>query len=136
MSTRQVRLHPDADDAGDDPVGHRAHPRSAGGQITTDMMNRVVAGSYQASCRRSAACQRLLSPTAPEKTDSPAKAAGVVALFTAIPAGMNKAAGLIFMVMFVGGMFGVLRATGAIEAGIERLLHVTSRERLPADQRG
>jgi uncharacterized ion transporter superfamily protein YfcC len=68
----------------------------------------------------------VLSPTAPAPTDSPARAAGVVALFAAIPAGMTRSANLIFMVMFAGGMFGVLRATGAIDAGVDRLLHLTS----------
>lgn len=68
----------------------------------------------------------LLSPTSPAETDSPARAAGVVTLFTVVPAGMSRSAGLIFMVMFVGGMFGVMRATGAIDAGVDRLLHVAS----------
>jgi uncharacterized ion transporter superfamily protein YfcC len=47
-------------------------------------------------------------------------------MFTAIPAGMVKGANLIFMVMFVGGMFGVMRRTGAIDAGVDRLLNLTS----------
>ncbi len=68
----------------------------------------------------------LLAPIAPSESDSPARAAGLVALFTAISAGMTKSASLIFMVMFVGGMFGVLRATGAIDAGVDRLLHLIS----------
>ncbi len=29
------------------------------------------------------------------------------------------------MVLFIGGMFGILNKTGAIESGLERLLHVT-----------
>jgi uncharacterized ion transporter superfamily protein YfcC len=68
----------------------------------------------------------LLLPAVPAQTDSPARAAGIVALFAAIPAGMSRSANLIFMVMFAGGMFGVLRATGAIDAGVDRLLHLTS----------
>jgi uncharacterized ion transporter superfamily protein YfcC len=39
---------------------------------------------------------------------------------------MSKSANLIFMVMFAGGMFGVLRATGAIDASVDRLLYLTS----------
>jgi len=50
----------------------------------------------------------------------------LVALFTSVPAGMAKSATLIFMVMFVGGVFGVLRATGAIDAGVDWLLHLSS----------
>ena len=68
----------------------------------------------------------LLSPPAPSASDSPARAAGVVALFAAIPAGMAKQANLVFMVMFMGGLFGIMRATGAIDAAIDRLLHLTS----------
>ncbi len=68
----------------------------------------------------------LLSLSAPTTTDVPARAAGFVAFFADIPAGMIKQANLIFMVVFIGGMFGVLRATGAIDAAIDRLLHLTS----------
>jgi uncharacterized ion transporter superfamily protein YfcC len=49
-----------------------------------------------------------------------------VAIFSTIPVGMQAAASLIFMIMFIGGMFGVLKATGALDAGIERLLALTS----------
>lgn len=48
-----------------------------------------------------------------------------LAIVTAIPQGMEKAAGLIFMITALGGMFGVLRATGTLEAAIERLLAIT-----------
>ena len=51
--------------------------------------------------------------------------ASPLAIVTAIPAGMERAAGLIFMITALGGMFGVLRATGTLEAAIERLLVVT-----------
>jgi len=68
----------------------------------------------------------LLAPTAPTPKEKPARAASVVSMFTAIPAGMVKGANLIFMVMFVGGMFGVMRRTGAIDAGVDRLLNLTS----------
>ena len=48
-----------------------------------------------------------------------------MSIFAAIPAGMVKQAPLIFMVMFIGGMFGVLRKTGALDAGIDRVLSAT-----------
>jgi uncharacterized ion transporter superfamily protein YfcC len=85
----------------------------------------VVPGSYHVSPKVNG-LPALLSTTAPAETDSPARAAGLVALFTTIPAGMTKSATLIFMVMFVGGMFGVLRATGAVDAGVNRLLQLSS----------
>jgi uncharacterized ion transporter superfamily protein YfcC len=85
----------------------------------------VVPGSYHVSPKVNG-LPALLSRTAPAETDSPARAAGLVAMFTTIPAGMVKSATLIFMVMFVGGMFGVLRATGAVDAGVNRLLQLSS----------
>lgn len=45
-----------------------------------------------------------------------------VEIVTAIPAGLVKSAGLIFMITLLGGTFGVLRATGALDAGIRRLI--------------
>lgn len=68
----------------------------------------------------------LIASTAPKDTDAPAHAAGLVALFEVVPAGMTLASSLIFMVMFVGGAFGVLRATGALDAGIDRLVNLTA----------
>jgi uncharacterized ion transporter superfamily protein YfcC len=85
----------------------------------------VVPGSYQVVPKVNG-LPALLSPTAPAETDSPARAAGFVALFAAIPAGMIGKSGLLFMVMFVGGMFGVMRATGAIDSGVDRLLQLIS----------
>jgi uncharacterized ion transporter superfamily protein YfcC len=38
---------------------------------------------------------------------------------------MARSATLIFMILFIGGMFGVLQATGALETAIERLVTVT-----------
>ena len=85
----------------------------------------VVPGSYHVAPKVNG-LPALLSPTAPTETDTPPRAAGLVGLFTAIPAGMIKSASTIFMVMFIGGMFGVLRATGAIDAAIDRMLHLAS----------
>lgn len=51
--------------------------------------------------------------------------ASPLAIVTSIPAGMVGAASLVFMIMFIGGMFGVLQETGALEAGIEALLGLT-----------
>jgi uncharacterized ion transporter superfamily protein YfcC len=58
---------------------------------------------------------------------TPARAypANPVAIFASIPLGMSGAASLIFMIMFIGGMFGVLQETGALSTGIERLLTLT-----------
>lgn len=85
----------------------------------------VVPGTYHVVAKINGP-PALFAPTAPDAKEKPARAASVVSLFTAIPAGMSKSAALIFMVMFIGGMFGVMRATGAVDAGVNRLLHLTS----------
>lgn len=62
----------------------------------------------------------------PQKsTDSIAYPASPIAIVSSIPAGMLRVAPLIVMILFIGGMFGVLQETGALEAGIERLLAAT-----------
>lgn len=53
----------------------------------------------------------------------PAMRASPADLFLAVPPGMAKSAALIFMIMFLGGMFGVFRESGALEAGIEKTVH-------------
>lgn len=44
-------------------------------------------------------------------------------LFKAIPMGMTAASTIIFYIFLVGGAFGVIQATGTIEAGIGRAVH-------------
>ena len=58
-------------------------------------------------------------------TDKAAYPVSASALVTAQPAGMKQSAGLIFMILFLGGMFGILRASGALDAAIDRLLERT-----------
>jgi uncharacterized ion transporter superfamily protein YfcC len=48
-----------------------------------------------------------------------------VALATAIPEGLKRSAPLIFMILMLGGMFGILRASGALDAGIQRLIGIS-----------
>jgi len=52
-------------------------------------------------------------------------AVGPASLFTALPLGMARTSGLIFMILFLGGMFGVLRASGALERAIGRLVSLS-----------
>lgn len=47
-------------------------------------------------------------------------------IFTAIPRGFEAAQDIIFFIFLIGGAFGVLRATGAIDAMIGKLLEVFS----------
>ncbi|QBE49706.1 YfcC family protein [Leucobacter triazinivorans] len=48
-------------------------------------------------------------------------------IVTAIPRGMQEAAQIVFYIFLVGGAFGVIRATGAIDAGINRLVQKIGR---------
>lgn len=43
-------------------------------------------------------------------------------LIMAIPTGLNEAADIIFYIFLIGGAFGVIRATGAIEAIIQKVM--------------
>lgn len=82
----------------------------------------VIAGTYHVIPKQFSADALLLPHRSTPKLAYPAP---VIALATSIPAGMTAAASLIFMIMFLGGMFGVLRASGALDAGMERLLSAT-----------
>ncbi len=65
----------------------------------------------------------LVRPMA--STDSLAYPASPIDIVASIPAGMVERAALIFMILFIGGMFGVLEESGALKAGIDRLLTAT-----------
>ncbi|MEH8017493.1 hypothetical protein MN202_09625 [Rheinheimera muenzenbergensis] len=51
-----------------------------------------------------------------------ARPVGVADVLMAIPQGLQRGGGLIFMVLVIGGMFGILSASGAVDAGLERML--------------
>lgn len=51
-----------------------------------------------------------------------ARPVGAVDILMAIPQGLQRGGGLIFMVLVIGGMFGILNASGAVDAGLERVL--------------
>jgi uncharacterized ion transporter superfamily protein YfcC len=91
------------------------------GAYQRDAKGLVLPGTYQPIDK-----PHDLAALLPQKTTAEAaRPASPVAIVTAIPAGMVRAAGLIGMLLFLGGMFGVLRATGALEAAIARLATVT-----------
>lgn len=84
----------------------------------------VVPGSYHVLDKDDSWGQ--LVSTAPRASNSEsARPVSLPEAFMAIPQGIEKRAGLIFMVLFIGGMFGVLNKAGVIEAGLERLLGMT-----------
>lgn len=49
-------------------------------------------------------------------------------IFTALPEGMERGAQIIFYIFLVGGAFGVIRETGAIDAGIHRLVQAMGKQ--------
>lgn len=57
-----------------------------------------------------------------ERNNGEAYAVSAIELLMTIPEGLERGAGLIFMVLIIGGMFGILTKAGAIDAGLERLL--------------
>jgi uncharacterized ion transporter superfamily protein YfcC len=80
----------------------------------------VVPDSYEVLEKdRSLANLLSLHTGMQEGVARPVSAAGTL---MAIPAGLERMAGLIFMVLLIGGMFGIMTRSGAIDAGLERLL--------------
>jgi len=81
----------------------------------------VVAGTYKQLPKPIGLASLL--PHAPVK--GMAQPVSPVALATAIPEGLKRSAPLIFMILMLGGMFGILRASGALDAGIQRLIGIS-----------
>ncbi|AIY39235.1 Transporter [Collimonas arenae] len=81
----------------------------------------VVPGTYQ-QITKERDLTSLLAASLPAGNAERAYPASLFSAMAAIPAGLAKSAPLIFMIMFIGGMFGVLRKSGALDAGIDRLL--------------
>jgi uncharacterized ion transporter superfamily protein YfcC len=81
----------------------------------------VVPGSFRPVPKDIAAGFRHVR----KSTATMAYPANPIAVVTSIPAGLARTAPLVFMILFVGAMFGVLQQSGALEAGIERLLALT-----------
>lgn len=81
----------------------------------------VIPGSYHTIPKTISAAALIQQPQS--KTEAAPLSPG--AIFTSVPAGLVKSANLIFMILLLGGLLGVFRATGAFDAGIERLLGLT-----------
>lgn len=81
----------------------------------------VVAGTYKQLPKPIGLASLL--PHEPVK--GVARPVSPVALATAIPEGLKRSAPLIFMILMLGGMFGILRASGALDAGIQRLIGIS-----------
>lgn len=84
----------------------------------------VEPGSYQ-HIEKSNSPAHLFALSVPSSTAERAYPASAVSLFRAIPDGLTKTSALIFMVMFVGGMFEVFKKTGALDSGLNKLVTVS-----------
>jgi uncharacterized ion transporter superfamily protein YfcC len=80
----------------------------------------VVPDSYQ-TLEKDRSLSHLFD-TSRERTPGVAKPVSLIDTLMAIPEGLERMAGLIFMVLMIGGMFGILTHSGAVDAGLERLL--------------
>jgi uncharacterized ion transporter superfamily protein YfcC len=80
----------------------------------------VVPGSYQVIDKDRSVLHLLGSVT--QAPEGEARPVGVVDVLMALPQGLQRGSGLIFMVLVIGGMFGILHQSGAVDAGLERLL--------------
>lgn len=84
----------------------------------------VVPHSYQV-LEKHVSPANVISSTLVEVPEEQAQPVGLGDALKAVPEGIAKQSGLIFMVLFIGGMFGILNKTHAIEAGLERTLTLT-----------
>lgn len=84
----------------------------------------VVPNSYQV-IEKPISAMNFVSASLAEKEKGQAAPVGIADALQSVPEGIAKQSGLIFMVLFIGGMFGILNKTGAIEAGLERTLVLT-----------
>lgn len=79
----------------------------------------VVPGSYQPLQKDVSIVDLFAVPSGDAGEAAPVSLIGTA---LAIPAGLERMAGLIFMVLIIGGLFGIVTHTGAIDAGLEKLL--------------
>tara|TARA_Y100000310_G_scaffold250988_1_gene257369 strand:+ start:4744 stop:6135 length:1392 start_codon:yes stop_codon:yes gene_type:complete len=81
--------------------------------------NVVVANSYKV-IEKDKSLSNLFNYENADKIK--AEPVSIIGAFMAIPTGLEQGAGLIFMVLIIGGMFGILTKAGTVDAGLERLL--------------
>jgi uncharacterized ion transporter superfamily protein YfcC len=82
----------------------------------------VIPGSYEVIQKDSSLSNVLAITNVAE--GNVAQPVSLISTLHTIPAGLEKMAGLIFMVLIIGGMFGILTASGAIDASLERFLGI------------
>lgn len=80
----------------------------------------VVPGTYETLEKSSSLAGLFSVPT--EDAPGEARPVSLISTALAIPRGLERTSGLIFMVLVIGGMFGILTKSGAIDAGLEKLV--------------
>ncbi|WP_417451920.1 YfcC family protein [Kordiimonas sp.] len=80
----------------------------------------VVPGSFEVMPKDRSPMNLFAVPGGEDR--AAAQPVSLIGTLMAIPKGLSQASGLIFMVLIIGGMFGILTRAGAIDAGLERLL--------------
>lgn len=100
-------------------VAALTHLLDAGTYARVD--GKVIPGTYQ-EIAKARDWSHVIGLGAP---DEQARPAGLLSVLHAVPLGLARNAALIFMVMFVGGLFGVFKRTGALDAGLDRLVSST-----------
>lgn len=84
----------------------------------------VIPNSYQ-TIDKDASIASVFETSTKVDPNSP-KPVSLSNALLSIPEGLERGAGLIFMVLIIGGLFGILTKAGAIDAGLERLLSVVN----------
>lgn len=79
----------------------------------------IVPESFELITRERSIRGLLLAPDTAVGVAAPVS---IVQTLLAIPAGLERGASLIFMVLIIGGMFGILDKAGVVDNGINRLL--------------
>ncbi|HEX4954928.1 MAG TPA: C4-dicarboxylate ABC transporter permease [Thermoanaerobaculia bacterium] len=82
----------------------------------------LPAGRYQ---RHEVEGRQLVDPTS--YSEVPARPAGLKEVAFAFPRGLVATASIVFYIFLIGGAFGVLQATGALEAGIDAIVRAAGR---------
>lgn len=100
----------------------------------------IPSGSYQREVRKIGSSERtvvipgtyaripkhysLKGAVVGEEIDGAATPVGLVGFLAAIPRGMESAAGIIFFIFIIGGVFGILQRVGTVSAVLQKMLDV------------
>ncbi|SCC71760.1 YfcC family protein [Acinetobacter albensis] len=86
----------------------------------------VIPNSYHV-IDKTVTLEKVLGINSTSNTDSSeqVKVLSLVDGLKAIPQGIAKKIDMILMILFIGGMFGVLTKSGAVESGLDRMLGLT-----------